>query len=341
MKRNGKRFGFATASLLALCIILCTAAFTGCGKKQKDGAPLSDQPIPENAVITSTPLDQIDPYNGTFTWWNSGAPTDRDNNDFSTVSNYLILHGNDHRYNVEYGVEYKLDKKYDSISFQMSPYADHAENTGGAWVSIYSNGNLRYISPLIVQKSGLVKVDIGAIDISDADYMRLKINLLDGKSCIMLSDIELHEISPFNSELDVNRVPVDSLSVFNGGFAWNIEYPKSILGDSYSNVKNYAYLHADDHKRAATRSAEYHVGKKYRTLTFDIAPSVEFSQSANTTVKVFVDDELKYTSPIINQKTEKFNIGEIDIAEAEYIKIVADVGAHGCVIMSDMIVTAK
>ncbi len=355
MERNGKSSMFKTVSLLALCMVLFTSMITGCGKKEKDNPPLTDQPIPENAVITSTPLDQITPYNGGFTW-NSGDAADYDGNDFTDCSNYTILHaailsGWSNKVacgeTKVYSAEYKLDKKYQTLSFQMSPYTDVTEGSGSSYVRVFSNGVLRYTSFGVAQKSGVMKIE--NIDISDADFLRIEVTVA-GKRCMMLSDVIVNTVSPYNSKLDPKKVSLNTLKVFNGGFDFNSGYPQDIFGNSYNDTMNYAFLHAGvlrgwsdriDCGEAKSYSAEYHVEKKYRTLTLDVAPSSHFAQNASTSIKVFVDDELKYTSPVINQKTEKFNIGEIDISEAEYIKIVADVGAHGCIILSDMILTTK
>lgn len=358
-KRNKKILLSVIAVLLITCVITGIFIFAGC-KKKKDksddkehdknvAAEQQKEVEEEEKEIVSTPLDQIAPYNGVVNW-NTGNAADYDGNDFTKVCNYTILHAGWHRHSGNcsvqsvYSVEYKLDKKYQTLSFQLSPYNDVTEGGGGSYVKVFSNGVLRYISTDVSQKSGVVKVE--NVDISDTEFLRIEVTV-QPKRCIMLSDVTLNTVSPFNSKIDPKKVSLSTLNAFNGGFSFNTEYPVDIFGNSYNNTTGYTYLHAGYHRHsggcsvANTHSAEYHVEKKYKTLTMDIAPCQEFDQNANTSIKIFVDDELKYTSPVINQKTKKFNIGEIDISNAEYIKIVADVSAKGCVILSDVMLTKK
>lgn len=118
-------------------------------------------------------------------------------------------------------------------------------------------------------------------------------------------------------------------------------------------MKNYAIFHGygghykygrsncDYCDNGATWSAEYYVDKQYSSISFDMAPFVTFGASSSSSVKVYVDDVLVYTSTAITQKTERFNSGKIDISNAEYIKIVVDAGRDGCVVLSDVILENK
>ncbi len=52
-----------------------------------------------------------------------------------------------------------------------------------------------------------------------------------------------------------------------------------------------------------------------------------------TTVEIYVDDAVVYTSQEIGQKTTPFSIENIDLKNAKYLKIV--VKGNGCVILSN------
>ena len=62
----------------------------------------------------------------------------------------------------------------------------------------------------------------------------------------------------------------------------------------------------------------------------------DFGANATAYVKVYLDDTLMYTSPAINQKTEKFDIGNLDLTGVSYVKIIVECSSgKGCVILSD------
>jgi hypothetical protein len=66
-----------------------------------------------------------------------------------------------------------------------------------------------------------------------------------------------------------------------------------------------------------------------------------YSMPTSDTVKIYVDDRLVYTSPKITQKTAKFNTGDIDVSNANYVKIVAEIDVYGCIIISDALLVNK
>ena len=66
-----------------------------------------------------------------------------------------------------------------------------------------------------------------------------------------------------------------------------------------------------------------------------MAPYSDFGQNAKTVVKVYVDDVLVYTGTI-TQRSDKMSTGDIDLTNAQYLRIVIEKDNYGCVILSDV-----
>ena len=233
-----------------------------------------------------------------------------------------------------YIVEYKIDKQYDCLRFSLVPYLDFEQN-GTSYVQVYVDETLRYTSSLITQKTQPYNVQV---DIKDATYIKIVV-CIGENGCSMLSDVTLSCIPNYASTQTEGYTSLGLLDVFNGGFPWNEEFPQNTRGDSYIEVKNYAVLHADwsAHNCKKTYSVEYFINNQYTSMNFDIAPTADFGANGGSNVMVYVDDVLVYTSPRVTQKTEKFNTGEIDLSNAAYVKIVAEIGEYGCSIISDVL----
>ena len=140
-----------------------------------------------------------------------------------------------------------------------------------------------------------------------------------------------------NSDAEVS---LSLLPVFNGIMKWNTDYPSNILNEAYYFVKNYAVMHGEYCSYRGEVYAEYYLGGKYKHVNFDIAPYLDFDKEdagVSGVIKVYVDDKLKYTSPVITKKTQKFSTGDIDLVEADYLKIVLEKEKYGCVIISDVL----
>ena len=294
---------------------------------------------------TSVLLNTLEPINGGFTW-NDGTPADPFESDYSNVKNYMIYHHNNDYWTSdecrdawELSAEYRIDGKYDVLKLNISPYSDYGQSAS-SYIMVYADNVLRYVSPKIYQKSGITSAEI---DISSATYLKIVI-VKGGYGCIMLSDVVLEKIPGYVSKQKEGYTLFNHINVLNGGFTWNDEYPQNVLGDSYMNVANYMIYHhnndywtSDDCRDAYTIYTECYINNKYTSISFDIAPYTDYGKDAVTRVKVYVDDELEYTSPDITQKTAKFNTGNIDLTGASYVKVVVEKGAYGCVILSDML----
>lgn len=138
---------------------------------------------------------------------------------------------------------------------------------------------------------------------------------------------EAKTIVPKNEEIknkiaeveDSKPVSITSLDALNGGFDWNEGDPTDPFGNTYSDVSNYAvfssYSYGD-----AEGYAEYRIYGNYTLLTGKISPHTDTFTDARGQIKIYADDKLKYTSPMIGRKTDSFDFS-VDITDAEYIKI--------------------
>ena len=301
--------------------------------------------FPNNAVIKSRQdevskyksalLHTLTPINGGFTW-NEGTPQDPFGTSYTNVQNYTILHSDSNYNSASYSAEYKIDGQYDVLNFTVSPYADFGEN-GSAYMQIYADEVLCYTLPPVQQKSQPQNI---TVDVKGASYIKLLVYCGNQHSCLMFSDMELscipNYVSPQSSEETEAQVSLASMPVFNGSLPWDEGYPQTTRGDDFTTAKNYAIVHSESSYNGKVYSAEYFVNKQYASLSFDLAPMADFGANATAYVKVYMDDTLIYTSPTINQKTEKFNVGDLDLSGVSYIKIIVECSAqNGCVIISD------
>ncbi len=306
--------------------------------------------IPNNAVIKALKnevdkyktilLSSLTPINGKFPW-NEGSPSDPLGNDYSNVENFVILHSGTwsavHQKPNSHSVEYTLSKKFSTISFQLSPYVE-MNNEGFAYVQIFVNGVLRYTSPYITQKSGIVSV-VG-IDVSDAEYITITVEN-SGWGCLLMSNVMLDSIPNFVSKIDKKYTSLSQFDCLNGNIEWHNNYPEDILGNNYSSVQNYTVFHSGTwsavHQKPNSHSAEYFIAKKYSSLVFDISPYIEFGKEGKAQIKIYTDDNLVYTSPIITQKTVKFNTGSIDLEDVNYLRFEVTMDGWSCTMISDVL----
>ena len=292
-------------------------------------------------------LNSLKPTNGGF-GWNDGVPGDPFGNSYSTTQNYVVFHG---AYDNWYGqcskenthsAEYQVNKKYDILSFNLVPYSDFGES-GWSYLRIYADGALRYTSDKITQKTQPKNI---SVDISNAEYIKI-IVYTSGHGCTMMSDVLLSTSPNYVSSRSNKYTSLSVVSTFNGYLPWEQEFPCDRLGSSYNDVTNYTVLHAAYNNWYGTcrdeksYSAEYYVNKQYSSFSFDIAPSSDFGSSGSVSIYVYVNDVLAYTAPAITQKTARFNSGNINISNANYIKIVVKVEGYGCVILSDVMLKNK
>lgn len=330
-------------ALLATNDIVAAKALLQSAAKEFPNNETIKSRIEELNTYKTVSLSSLSPTNGSFTW-NDGVPGDPFGNSYSALQNYVILHSeysswDGHGGNTAtHSVEYQVGKKYDTLSFTLVPYSEFGEN-GWSYLRIYVDDVLRYTSDRITQKTQPHNI---SVDISDAEYIEI-IVYTDEFSCTMITDVLLSKLPNYVSSQASGYTSLSAVDIFNGSLPWENDFPCDTLKSAYNNVCNYAVLHAaysswDGHGgNAESYSAEYYVNKQYLSLSFDIAPAGDFGASGYTSIKVYADDVLVYTSPAISQKTARFNTGDIDISQASYIKIVAEVDEHSCTIISDVL----
>lgn len=304
--------------------------------------------VPENELLISrmtemesyktVPLDTLSPINGGFTW-NDGTPADPFGSDYSSMRNYMIYHGKYHEDAYWVYAEYKIDQQYDVLRLNISPYEDYG-TTAGSFVQVYADNVLHYVSPVITQKSGITNREI---DISGATYLKIRIRK-GGYGCLLLSDVVLQSIPGYESSYPFGIMSVANLDMLNGGLtSWHDDTPENIMNDSYEHVTNYIVCDGKYCDEPYTLYGEYQLFSKYKSVSLDIAPYSDFGQNAVSCVKVYAYDDatqdwtLKYTSPGITQKTARFNTGEIDMTNVNYMKIEVEKDEYGCVILSDVL----
>lgn len=282
----------------------------------------------------ATPLDKLTSINGGFNW-NNGTPEDPFGTNYADISNFFIYHGDSdyHRYTYTTSAEYKLSRQYDTLSLQISPYKDFGENADSD-VQIYADNALLYTSPKITQKSGVIKV---VLDIYEAEYLKIVINKGDN-GCLMLSDVLVSKSPEYENTKDFSLVALATLTPLNGGFSWDGYYPEDPYGNSYSSARNYFIYHGDSdyHRYTYSTYAEYRLSGEYSELSLTIAPHSDFGVDGASYVQIYVDNVIKYTSPLITAKGGTYDT-TVDLTSADYLKIVINKGDNGCIMLSDVI----
>lgn len=312
----------------------------------KEVLEVAAEEVPDNEAIKeriqevneykTVSLSTLTTINGGFKW-NEGSPEDPFGTDYTGVANYVVQHRGTSSDSATIMSEYKIDQAYTELSFQVSPYKDFS-SSANSYIQIYVDDALRYVSPVITQKSGVIKVS--GLDISDATYLKIVFHI-GVKGCLLFSDVLLTSSPTFESQLTDEFTSLSTLPLFNGNIEWDNGLPQDIFDNDYTTVKNYAVLH---HNTSSDSSftAEYYLAGNYTSISFDIAPYSDFTSSSSAYVKVYVDDVLQYTSSAITQKTERFSTGEIDVSNANYVKIVVEFdGTHTCLILSDAVLRNK
>ena len=297
-------------------------------------------------------LDTLTPVDGGFIW-NNGSPVDPLGNSYANASCFTILHGSSQRENIfqpsgdwreqDYLAEYS-NPDCNLLKFRISPYEDsHEEAT--SYIQIFVDDELCYTSPTIGRKQEAIDL---SLEITGSKAFAINVHV-SGYGCLMLTDVVLEKLPEYNNtqyEKNDKSVSAAALDPFNGEISWQNDIATDIFNNDYTSAKNYTVFHGnsqrenimqpDGHWRDEIYEAEYYVNKEYSSLNFDIAPYVDFGVSSTSYVKVYLDDVLVYSTPAITQKTAKFNTGSINVSEANYVKIVAEIGEFGCIIISNV-----
>ena len=326
---------YAEAALSQVDSLMADKDYDGAKKVLKEACSI----VPENQSI-SNKAEEIEQYktvslntlkvmNSEDFEWNNGSPADPFGTNYSSAVNYSMIdcHPN---YSIPKTawIEYKTDNNYDSLSITIAPNSNIREE-GYGYVQVFVDDVLRYTSPQIKQKT---EPFTAIIDISDSEYIKVSTTLIEG-GCVLLSDVEVSNTPGIETYM-MPEVSLTELSEFNGGLNWNSEYPLDAFSKDYSSAYNYSVIHAYPNLSVSyDYSAEYYINKQYDRFKMEVSTASCFNDGCGSIIRVYVDDEIKYTSPQITKKTPPFSINDIDLSGASYLKI--EVVGNGCVIISN------
>ena len=115
-------------------------------------------------------------------------------------------------------------------------------------------------------------------------------------------------------------VSLSTLTPINGGWDWDEGTAIDPFGNTYTDVCNFKIFtgHWSDPQ---TFSAEYRLYGNYKRITGMLAPHKDIAEDGTSTVQIYADEELVYTSKEVRRKTDAFPF-DVTITGAEYIKIV-------------------
>lgn len=285
---------------------------------------------------TVVAIDALNPINGGFSW-NNEAPSDPFGNDYSDACNYFVFHGNYHDNAYTTYSEYKTDGEYDVLSMDISPFSDFGENAE-SFVQVYADNTLVYTSPLLSRKSGKIHADI---NVRKANYLKIVIRK-GGYGCVMLSDVKLgkadDELALYEDIAEYQRVQqtvsLSTLNPINGGFEWDHQFPTDLYQNDYTKAANYVIYHGNYCDNAYSTYAEYKIDQMYSDFECVIAPYSDFGADASSYVQIYVDDVIRYTSPLVKSKGGVYRV-HVDLRGADYMSIVINKGSYGCVMISD------
>ena len=148
---------------------------------------------------------------------------------------------------------------------------------------------------------------------------------------------------PNNAELtsklkeleNIKPVSITALTPLNvEEWEWNNGAPVDPFGNDYSSSCNYAILPGISYNNKIY-SIEYRVDSAYKKFKGVLAPYTSIGEDSYAYMQIFINDVLAYTSPLITRKTDAFSF-DIDVSEADYIKIQVYDGKSGSIIISDV-----
>ena len=130
-------------------------------------------------------------------------------------------------------------------------------------------------------------------------------------------------------------ISITTLNEINNEYwSWNEYDATDTYGNNYADKCNY-FTGTNFNKK----SIEYRPNKEYGLLTGIAAPSNGLRDDVNVTLRIYADDKLVYTSPIVNRKTEAFRF-EVDLTDVEFVKIEVDadftLSTCFCLIVADV-----
>lgn len=102
---------------------------------------------------------------------------------------------------------------------------------------------------------------------------------------------------------------------------WNKGEVIDVAGNYYTDLLNYSIM--VDEYGSNNGYIEYALNERYATFSFEYMPYYGYGASSEIYIRIYVNDVLRYTSPLITAKTEKVAVS-LDVSDAEYIKVCMD-----------------
>lgn len=170
-----------------------------------------------------------------------------------------------------------------------------------------------------------------ALDVYETQYVKQILDTVDKlKSESNFAQViptlnEARNILPYNKELEqAYPILIDNCLLLNSsGFNTNQKEREDSLGKTYYECSTVFSICDGGY-------AEYSIkDTNVSCVSFSLAPIHFYESSRTGSLTILADDKIVYTSPIISQKTEKFDV-KVDIPQStKFIRLEFDANAYG------------
>lgn len=149
-------------------------------------------------------------------------------------------------------------------------------------------------------------------------------------------------LNDYRADLDKYKsVPLHTLEMYNtkgkystDNWNWNDGKAMDKEGNDYTMATNYVIPNTYH-----GTTVEYKIDKQYSTISFKVAPHADCSTNENKAgwLHIYADDVMRYTIPAITNKSGVIEVNNVDISDAEYLKIEVHSGEWYSMILSDVV----
>lgn len=209
-------------------------------------------------------------------------------------------------------------------AFKALTYIRESQAADAELVSAYNKYCEQYASQII----SVVDEKVSQKDFDGAiSALNVALKNLPGNEVLLSKQEEVKAMQP---------IPITTLLTVNASEweEWNEGVPSDPFGNDYSVACNYVCIGKKNGERRNTY-VEYRLYGKYETITGTIAPHNSCDNGPVAYLQIYADDELVYTSPDIDRKTDAIPFS-VNISGADYIKIVVRTYYGAVVILSDI-----
>lgn len=218
--------------------------------------------------------------------------------------------------------EYYISQRYKKIQGRIVlNYDNRSQKNDDCYVKIYGDDTLLYTSPLIT--AGQEPVDF-SVEIGNVD--RVKVSITGGQSirlvdCYLYDDLDAAPISTVQREsklADKTKVSLTSLDYWQASRD-NAFRIYGIVKDNLGNVYGDGIGGYSSNEESWQ---EYYISGQYQSINGIIVLDYDARSNQNdkTYVKIYEDDELAYTSPLITAGQEPTSF-HLDLTGVQRLKI--------------------